>query len=166
VVELKNASGKPQQFLDWVKNAGAVIQEVEDGRAFYELGEELDELVEKTNLRPVYTDNFIEGRIIFVDRFENVVVNISQAEFEKVRRNRAFRIVFRGDETIQRMSENYGQVPEGGKLAFFNTAGYLEIAINKGNAAGLFGLLPYDSNVSQLLLQQRTFYQSVKVYFD
>jgi S-adenosylmethionine hydrolase len=166
VVELTNNTGGPYELLSWVKQAGQAIQQVEDGLSFYQLGEELDQLIEKTNLRPIYSDNFIEGRIIFIDRFENVVVNITKTEFEQVRKNRAFRIVFRGDETIQRISDNYGQVPEGGKLAFFNTAGYLEIAVNKGNAAGLFGLLPYDSNVSQSFVQSRTFYQTVRVYFD
>ena len=41
---------------------------------------------------------------------------------------------------INAISETYANVKEGEKLALFNSAGYLEIAINKGNAAGLFGL--------------------------
>ena len=59
---------------------------------------------------------------------------------------------------------------EGEKLALFNSAGYLEIAINKGNAAGLFGLQGY-SEKQQLYSQQQLnnknlFYQTVKVYFQ
>ena len=45
--------------------------------------------------------------------------------------------------SINYSCNNYGSkagntVAEGEKLALFNSAGYLEIAINKGNAAGLF----------------------------
>ncbi len=166
VIELKRPGNEPYQFLSWVNRVGNAIQDVEDGASFYQLGEEAENIIEKTNLRPVYSDDYIEGRIIYVDRFENVVVNITRNDFEHVRKGRGFRIVFRGNEVIQRISDNYSQVPEGGKLAFFNTAGYLEIAVNKGNAAGLFGLLPFDSNVSQSFVQSRTFYQTVRVMFE
>ena len=51
---------------------------------------------------------------------------------------------------IDKISESYADVNEGEKLALFNSASYLEIAINKGNAAGLFGLQGYsEKSVSQ-----------------
>jgi S-adenosyl-L-methionine hydrolase (adenosine-forming) len=51
-------------------------------------------------------------------------------------------------------------------LALFNSAGYLEIAINKGNAAGLFGLQGFnEKNISQYT-QSRLFYQTVRVFFE
>ncbi|MBI3883259.1 MAG: hypothetical protein HY305_03345, partial [Sphingobacteriales bacterium] len=55
------------------------------------------------------------------------------------------------------------------KLALFNAAGYLEIAINKGNAAGLFGLQGFSEKqqASQAqYLNSRLFYQTVRVYFE
>jgi hypothetical protein len=48
------------------------------------------------------------------------------------------------------------------KLALFNSAGYLEIAINKGNAAGLFGLKGF----SERSRQSQLAYQTVRVYFQ
>jgi len=50
----------------------------------------------------------------------------------------------------------------GEKLAWFNSAGYLEIAINKGNMAGLFGL----QNFSETSMQNRLLYQTVRIFFD
>ena len=64
---------------------------------------------------------------------------------------------------IEKISETYADVTEGEKLALFNAAGYLEIAINKGNAAGLFGLQGYSEKQVQ---SNRLFYQMVKVYFE
>ena len=58
---------------------------------------------------------------------------------------------------------------EGEKLAMFNSAAYLEIAINKGNAAGLFGLQGFSEKqqqAQQQYLNNRLFYQTVKVYFE
>ena len=107
-------------------------------------------------------DNYIEGQIIFIDKFENVIVNITRDEFEAQRRGRSFRIVFKRNEIIDRISESYADVPQGEKLALFNSANYLEVAINKGNAAGLFGLQDFTDQS----LQHHLFYQTVKVYFE
>jgi S-adenosylmethionine hydrolase len=121
---------------------------------------------EKNHLRPVYGDNWIEGQIIFIDHFENVIVNITREEFEERRKGRGFRIVFKRDEVIDRISETYADAGEGEKLALFNSAGYLEIAIQKGNAAGLFGLRDFTEQSQNQYLQSRLFYQTVRVYFE
>ena len=118
--------------------------------------------LEKRHLRPTLENNSIEGQIIFIDSFENVIVNITHEQFEEQRKGRSFRIVFKRDEVIDRISECYADVAEGEKLALFNSAGYLEIAINKGNAAGLFGLKGF----SEKLRQGQLSYQTIRVYFE
>jgi S-adenosylmethionine hydrolase len=124
--------------------------------------------IEKNHLRPLLGNNWIEGQIIFIDNFENVIVNITHEQFEEQRKGRAFRIVFKRDETIDRVSESYADVNEGEKLALFNSAGYLEIAINKGNAAGLFGLKGFSEKARQTsnLMQSQLSYQTVRVFFE
>ena len=113
-------------------------------------------------------ENWIEGQIIFIDNYENVIVNITRSYFEEQRRGRKFRIVFKRDEQIDKISESYADVHEGEKLALFNSAGYLEIAINKGNAAGLFGLKGFSEKQQQIngIIQNQLYYQTVKVFFD
>ena len=114
-------------------------------------------------------NDWIEGQIIFIDNFENVIVNITKEEFEEQRKGRSFKVVFKRDEVIDKISDTYADVPEGEKLALFNSANYLEIAINKGNAAGLFGLQGFSEKQNQAqnqYLNNRLFYQTVKVYFD
>jgi S-adenosylmethionine hydrolase len=166
VIAIRQPPGYENNVLSWITQVGNAIQAVENGKAFNKLGEEAEHLVEKHNLKPLATDDFLEGRIIYIDNFENVVVNITRQQFELVRNNRSFTIIFKGDEVINRLSDSYADVPEGSKLAFFNTAGYLEIAVNKGNAAGLFGLQPYNSNANPGFVQSKIFYQTVRVYFD
>ena len=124
--------------------------------------------LEKNHLRPLLDNNYIEGQIIFIDNFENVIVNITREQFEEQRKGRSFRIVFKRDEVIDRISESYADAAEGEKLAMFNSAGYLEIAINKGNAAGLFGLKGFSEKSAQVsgILQTQLFYQTVKVFFE
>lgn len=132
------------------------------GQKLNRLGDPGYSIQVKNPLKPLLGNNYIEGQIIFIDQFENVIVNISREDFEEQRRGRSFKIVFKRDEVIDKISETYADVNEGEKLALFNSAGYLEISINKGNAAGLFGLQGY----SERTLNTRLFYQTVRVMFE
>jgi S-adenosylmethionine hydrolase len=138
------------------------------GKTLQKLGDPSVSIQVKNPLKPLLGNNYIEGQIIFIDHFENVIVNITREEFEEQRRGRSFKIVFKRDEVIDKISESYADVNEGEKLALFNSASYLEIAINKGNAAGLFGLQGYsEKSVSQAqFLQSRLYYQTVRILFE
>ena len=144
------------------------FQQILDGKAMDEIGDSSVSIEVKNPLRPLLGPQFIEGQIIFIDNFENVIINITKEEFEEQRRGRSFKIVFKRDEIIEKISETYADVPESEKLALFNSANYLEIAINKGNAAGLFGLEGYveKSGTQTQYMQNRLLYQTVKVFFD
>lgn len=144
-----------------------VINQLVQGESIKNIGNADVQYTEKNHLRPLLDNNWIEGQIIFIDNFENVIVNITREQFEEQRKGRSFRIVFKRDEMIDRISDTYADVPQGEKLALFNSAGYLEIAINKGNAAGLFGLKGFsDKKSGPDTTQSKLFYQTVRVYFE
>ena len=147
--------------------AKAIIQ-LSNGEPIDRIGVPDASYIEKNPLRPTQGEDWIEGQIIFIDNFENVIVNITQEQFEQQRKGRRFKIVFKRDEIIERISGSYADVPQGEKLVLFNSAGYMEIAINKGNAAGLFGLKGYNesSQAMSSMVQNRLFYQTVKVFFE
>ena len=144
------------------------FQKILNGKRIEECGDPEVSIEVKNPLRPLLGEKFIEGQIIFIDNFENVIINITKEEFEEQRRGRSFKIVFKRDEIIEKISETYADVHESEKLALFNSANYLEIAINKGNAAGLFGLEGYTEkvNMQTQYMQNRLLYQTVKIYFD
>ncbi|MBK6634656.1 MAG: SAM-dependent chlorinase/fluorinase [Chitinophagaceae bacterium] len=144
------------------------FSELQNGKTIEETGDAGISIHVKNPLRPMLGNDFIEGQIIFIDNFENVIVNISKDEFEEQRKGRSFKIIFKRDEVIDRSSETYADVNEGEKLALFNSAGHLEIAINKGNAAGLLGLQSFAEKQLQQsqYMNSRLFYQTVKVFFE
>lgn len=148
--------------------AARAITQLMNGEPLMNIGFPDAPYLEKNPLRPTSGEDWIEGQIIFIDHFENVIVNITQDQFEAQRKGRRFKIVFKRDEVIERISGSYADVPQGEKLVLFNSAGYMEIAINKGNAAGLFGLKGYNETSQQVsvMVQNRLFYQTVKVYFE
>lgn len=141
---------------------GKIVNQLANGESVKNIGIPDVKYIEKRHLRPTLDNNNIEGQIIFIDSFENVIVNITREQFETQRQGRNFRIVFTRGEFIDRISETYADVAEGEKVALFNSAGYLEIAINKGNAAGLFGLKGFSEKIREGQLS----YHTVKVYFE
>lgn len=147
---------------------GKAINQLVLGESIQNIGMPDVSYTEKNHLRPLLDKNWIEGQIIFIDNFENVIVNITREQFEEQRKGRSFHIVFKRDEVIDHISESYADAAEGEKLALFNSAGYLEIAINKGNAAGLFGLKGFSEKSLQAagIMQNQLFYQTVRVYFE
>lgn len=105
--------------------------------------------------------NQIVGTIIYIDNYGNVITNITQTVFDEVAKGRNYQINFR-NQSINKVHEKYNQVvnydlpkdkrhDEGKKLALFNEAGHLEIAVYKsdvqsvGGASTLFGLAYRDT---------------------
>jgi S-adenosylmethionine hydrolase len=168
VVALSLGKTKQKNILYCVNIFANAFNQIIAGKTLDEVGDNSVSIHVKNPLRPMLGNNWIEGQIIFIDNFENVIVNISKEEFEEQRKGRRFTIVFKRDEVIDKISETYADVPEGEKLAHFNAAGYLEIAINKGNAAGLFGLQGFSEKQQQATQQynNRLIYQTIKVYFQ
>jgi S-adenosylmethionine hydrolase len=110
------------------------------GQPWEALGEPAGPLLQRIRIQPVITPQRIRGTVIHIDNFENAIVNIPFDEFERARRGRDFALYFRRNDPITRLSANYGAVPVGEPLCLFNSAGYLEIAVNLGRAATLLGL--------------------------
>lgn len=95
---------------------------------------------DKLILKPVVEESLIRGHVIYIDNYFNVITNIEKELFEKVRNGREMLIRFRRNEVISRVSKTYSEVPEGERLCLFGQSGYLEIAMNKGEAGNLLGL--------------------------
>lgn len=163
VVALHLDKNEPKNTLYCTRVFGNAFEAIASGKKLEEVGDPSVSINVKNPLKPLLGNNWIDGQIIFIDNFENVIVNITKEEFEEQRKGRSFKIVFKRDEIIEKISETYADVAEGEKLALFNSAGYMEIAINKGNAAGLFGLQGF---VEKQQSNSRMYYQNVRIYFD
>lgn len=109
------------------------------GKAIEELGDVTDKIIEKILLKPVTDKNIIKGHVIYIDSYENIITNITEAFFKEFAAGRKFSILFRTYE-ITKISTSYTDVPTGEILALFDSNNHLEIAMNQGNAAGLLGL--------------------------
>lgn len=114
------------------------------------IGRETDVLKEITELRPVISadNSSIKGYVVYIDHFGNVVTNISRKLFSEIGKGRSFEIVLKpaltrtGFGTIRQIRSKYSDIVtskdnfyDGERLAIFNSAGNLEIALYRSNPA-------------------------------
>ncbi len=76
----------------------------------------------------------IQGRIIYQDRFGNLVTNIAR---ERLGEREPAYVQF-GEDLQLPLVNNYAAVPSNAPLAIWGSFDYLEIAVNHGNAAQTF----------------------------
>ena len=119
------------------------------------IGKEIKEIKEVTELQAVVQDHQIKGYVIYSDHLGNAVTNISKKLFLEMGKGRPYEIKFK-NQTIKTILPKYSDIGisekyplkyyEGEKLAIFNEAGFLEIAIFRsnpdtvGSASSLLGL--------------------------
>lgn len=106
------------------------------------IGKEIKAIKEVTELQAVTQDNLIKGYIIYIDHLGNAVTNVSKKMFLETGKGRPYEIKFKG-QSIKTILPKYSDIVvsdkytwkdyEGEKLAIFNEAGFLEIAIFRSN---------------------------------
>lgn len=84
----------------------------------------------------VSSEGVVSGKIIYVDRFGNLVTDISREKFEKFQKKlpRDLVEIRVGGRRIHRISHSYAEVKPSHLLAVFGSSDFLEISVNQGNA--------------------------------
>ena len=113
---------------------------ISKGLSITEVGPPLNHYDKKIEVQPVITDDEIRATIIHVDKYENIILNIHREYFEYVQKGRKFEIYFKYFDPATAIKKTYSAVPVGEVVCLFNSANYLEIAINMGKAASLLDL--------------------------
>lgn len=95
------------------------------------LGPKIKDPVRLPALAPQKTALGIDGRVIYADRFGNLITNVSAAE---VPDHAEIRV---GGQCISGLQSSYDAVPPGELLAVRGSHGFIEIARNQGSAQDL-----------------------------
>lgn len=128
------------------------------------IGKSIAQIKDMKEFEPIINaeKNQIIGYVIYVDNYGNVVTNVSRKLFENIGKGREFNLSARSVNFTE-IYESYSDwinfdlekdkrgEEDGRKLALFNSAGYIELAIYKsnpstvGSASSLFGLQHRDT---------------------
>ncbi|AOW20052.1 SAM hydrolase/SAM-dependent halogenase family protein [Urechidicola croceus] len=122
------------------------------------IGKEIFDYKIITDIQPIISNNNskITGSVIYIDNYGNVITNISKKLFEKIGKGREFELL--ADRyPFKKIHSKYSDIVnfaipkedrhlDGARLAIFNSAGYVEIALYRSNldtvggASSLLGL--------------------------
>jgi S-adenosyl-L-methionine hydrolase (adenosine-forming) len=109
------------------------------GTEMSKLGKPLEKLVTYRWAMPISDKDGIQGWVVHIDRFGNLVSNIPSALIEETVQASKSRI-YVGNTILHEIVTTFGSVPDGEPAAYIGSSGKLEIAINKGNAKEMLGV--------------------------
>ena len=154
-------------LLNITQTIAIAFTRLSEGESLLALGEVATDIHHINKLPESNNPDRLEAHIIFVDKYENVVINLSKTVFEERRNGMKFQIIIKRNDIIDTISDSYAAVPEGEKLAWFNSAGYLELGMNKGNMASLFGLKSFkeSGNSKDISNADKSYYHTIRINF-
>lgn len=82
----------------------------------------------------------IEGQIIYIDRFGNLITNIREIHTKDLEINEKHIEIKIGKKKVIGLNNTYTDVKIGRPLVLLGSAGFLEVSINQGNAQKYFGV--------------------------
>lgn len=119
-----------------------VASALASGQNIHEMGPPVEDLQVLYSRQLKVTKREISGNVMRVDWYGNLITNIVRSEFEtimKINGHTPFEIYFAREKT-RKINTNYWEVDSGEFFVLFNSNGFLQIGINKGNASELLGL--------------------------
>ena len=99
---------------------------------------------------PRQTADEIEGEVVFIDSFGNLVTNITESQLGSLAPPDELAVSFHGRD-VRGISRTYGDARLGEVLALVGSLGLLEIAVARGSAAQRFGAASGDRVVARRL---------------
>ena len=103
------------------------------GTPLEEMGTPLESMVYLDVPEPAVQDDRVRGSIIHIDRFGNLITNISRAHLRKDLPHERFRVHW-GEHTMQGIGASYSSVAPGSLVALLGSGGRVEISRNLGRA--------------------------------
>ncbi len=135
-----------------------VASHIARGGTLEVIGKNITEIKELTGIKPAVSkqESQIQGTVVYIDNYGNVICNINKKLFDEVGRGRDFIIIAR-TKKFTKIHTHYSDAidfnqpqdkrnEDGKRLALWNSSNYLELAVYKSNpktvggASSLFGL--------------------------
>ena len=140
----------PQFFLPKVSNTfhgrdifAPAAAYLSKGTPPSQLGEQINRYVRFPFTGPEIKEDILEGEIIHIDRFGNLVTNISEETLKGFvgRDKEEFQIIIK-DKILNRICHTYSDVPQGELLVVIGSSGFLDVSANCASAAEMLSAKP------------------------
>jgi S-adenosylmethionine hydrolase len=98
------------------------------------MGDEIHDYKKMALPRPKKAAGGLKGLVLKIDSFGNLVTNFRAEDLPAEAQNGAFKLQV-GTQAVSRLVDTYALGKAGEPIAYLGSSGYLEVAINKANAA-------------------------------
>lgn len=111
-----------------------------NGMPLAEVGSEIDfaDCVQLELPEPMVSEDRVTGQIVYIDRFGNMRTSITCHYLSEAQPTN-FKEIVVGNHVVSMITTTYGEQEPGKLTGLIDSAGYVEIALNQGNAAEFTG---------------------------
>src|SRR5690606_31692897 len=97
------------------------------------IGRKVTKVRELYGFQPAVDAEAIRAKVLHVDSYGNLLINVTRKLFNEVSKGRTYSILFgQSKESISTIHKTYGDVLPDKTVDFFSTNELLQIAVNKG----------------------------------
>jgi S-adenosyl-L-methionine hydrolase (adenosine-forming) len=104
------------------------------------MGDEIQDFKRFAIPRPKEADGVVKGVVLRCDAFGNLITNLRAEDLPAAAVNKGLIKLQAGNQPITRLVDTFARGNNGEAIAYLGSSGYLEIGVNKGNAARTLGL--------------------------
>ncbi|MEX0686834.1 MAG: SAM-dependent chlorinase/fluorinase [Balneolales bacterium] len=117
-----------------------VAAHASSGTALEFFGPRMDELTTYRWAKPISDTEGIQGWVVHIDAYGNLISNIPASMTEELKDKHEFK-VYVGNTILKKIVHTFGDVPDGEPAALIGSSGTLEIVINKGDASEMLSVI-------------------------
>jgi S-adenosyl-L-methionine hydrolase (adenosine-forming) len=104
------------------------------------MGEEIQDYKKFALPKPKASDGVVKGVVLRVDSFGNLITNFRSEDLPEAARTNGNLELQVGTQSVKRLVDTFARGESAEPIAFVGSSGYIEIAVNKGNAAKALGI--------------------------
>ena len=104
------------------------------------MGEEIQDFKKFALPRPKTSNGVVKGVVMRVDTFGNLVTNLRSEDLPEAAASKGTLELQVGTHPVKRLVDTFARGENAEAVAFIGSSGYVEIAVNKGNAARALGI--------------------------
>lgn len=117
----------------------SVAAHLASGAKLEEVGTPTSNIMRLRWATPFADDQGLQGWIVQIDHYGNCITNISRNVYQNFDRHRSPKC-YVGTSILEGLSRTYDDATAGEPILLFGSSGFLEVAINRGNAARLLSI--------------------------
>ena len=110
-----------------------------------EFGPEIHEVIKPEFAKVKRVKGALMGEVLHIDHFGNIIINVSEKELASLHAKGSLNVGLPNCKATLKLGMTYAEAKPEEAVALIGSHGYVEIAVNQGNASEKFNAKPGDT---------------------